>query len=187
MNQSKTHGKEVKQCVMRLIHRSLVCLGDLTRYKLELDLNWDPMVANRYYKMAIAIDPNIGMPHNQLATIAGGNNYGLDAIYYFLRRLISSLIALIKNNFRITISFLLLMYKCVLINDIIVIIFSTLCSEPFEKAEENLKRNILIYSTCTIENNSVHRCVSRLFSLLRLWDQENPNSDKINQECQVSA
>jgi hypothetical protein len=79
------------------------------------------------------------------------------------------------------------MYKYVLINDIIVIIFSTLCPEPFEKAEENLRRNILIYSTCTIENNSVHRCVSRLFSLLRLWDQENPNSDKINQECQVSV
>jgi len=79
------------------------------------------------------------------------------------------------------------MYKCFLINDTIVIIFSALCPEPFEKAEENLKRNVLIYSTCTLENNSVHRCASRLFSLLRLWDHDNPNSDKINQECQVSV
>jgi len=62
------------------------------------------MISNRYYKMAIAVDPNIGMPHNQLATIAGGNNYGLDAIYYFLRRLISSVV-LIKNNVHVTILF----------------------------------------------------------------------------------
>lgn len=88
MGQFKTHTKEVKQCVMRLIHRSLVCLGDLTRYKLELDSNWDPMIANRYYKMAIAIDPNIGMPYNQLGTIAGSKNYGLDAVYHYMKRLV---------------------------------------------------------------------------------------------------
>ncbi|EFN89814.1 protein SMG5 isoform X2 [Harpegnathos saltator] len=147
MEQPKlTHTKEVKQCVMRLIHRSLVCLGDLTRYKLELDSDWDPMIANRYYKMAIAIDPNIGMPHNQLGTIAGGKNYGLDAVYHYMR--------------------------CVL------------CPELFEGAEGNLKRSIITNSTCTDENNLVHHCVSRLFSLLRLWDYDNPNSDKINQECQ---
>ncbi|XP_072747458.1 nonsense-mediated mRNA decay factor SMG5 [Anoplolepis gracilipes] len=146
MGQFKTHTKEVKQCVMRLIHRSLVCLGDLTRYKLELDSNWDPMIANRYYKMAIAIDPNIGMPYNQLGTISGGKNYGLDAVYYYMK--------------------------------------SVLCSEPFEGAEGNLKRTIITYSLCTDENNSVHHCVTRLFSLLRLWDYENPNSDRINQECQ---
>lgn len=46
------------------------------------------MIANRYYKMAIAIDPNIGMPHNQLGTIAGNKNYGLDAVYHYMRRLV---------------------------------------------------------------------------------------------------
>lgn len=146
MGQLKTHTKEVKQCVMRLIHRSLVCLGDLTRYKLELDSNWDPMIANRYYKMAIAIDPNIGMPYNQLGTIAGSKKYGLDAVYHYMK--------------------------------------SVLCSEPFEGAEGNLKRTIITHSLCTDESNSVHHCVTRLFSLLRLWDYENPNSDRINQECQ---
>ncbi|XP_014484052.1 PREDICTED: protein SMG5 [Dinoponera quadriceps] len=141
-----TYTKEVKQWVMRLIHRSLVCLGDLTRYKLELDSDWDPMIANRYYKMAIAIDPNIGMPHNQLGTIAGSKNYGLDAVYHYMR--------------------------------------CSLCPEPFEGAEGNLKRTIITNSTCTDENNLAHHCVSRLFSLLHLWDYDNPNSDKINQECQ---
>lgn len=144
--QSKIHTKELKQCVMRLIHRSLVCLGDLSRYKLELNSNWDPMIANRYYQMAIAIDPNIGMPHNQLGTIAGNKNYGLDAVYHYMR--------------------------------------SVLCSEPFDGAEGNLKKIIITQSSYTDESNPVHHCVSRLFSLLRLWDYENPNSDKINQECQ---
>ncbi|XP_011645937.1 protein SMG5 [Pogonomyrmex barbatus] len=144
--QSKTHTKEVKQCVVRLIHRSLVCLGDLSRYKLEINSNWDPMIANRYYKMAIAIDPNIGMPHNQLGTIAGNKNYGLDAVYHYMR--------------------------------------SILCPEPFEGAEGNLKKIVITHSTYTDESNSVHHCVSRLFSLLRLWDFENPHSDRINQECQ---
>nr|XP_034195822.1 protein SMG5 isoform X2 [Osmia lignaria] len=145
-SQSKHHTEEVKQCVMRLIHRSLVCLGDLARYKLELDPYWDSMIANRYYKMAIAIDPNIGMPHNQLGTVAGNKNYGLDAVYHYMR--------------------------CVL------------CTEPFEGAEGNLKRAIVTHSICTDEKCPTHMCVSRLFSLLQLWDYDVPNSDRINQECQ---
>lgn len=62
---------------------------------------------------------------------------------------------------------------------------SVLCSEPFEGAEGNLSRCIITHSTCTDENNIVHQCVSRLFSLLRLWDYETPHSDRVNQECQV--
>ncbi|XP_076249730.1 smg5 nonsense mediated mRNA decay factor [Calliopsis andreniformis] len=145
-SQSKVHTEEAKQCVVRLIHRSLVCLGDLARYKLELDPYWDPMIAKRYYKMAIAIDPNIGMPHNQLGTIASNKNYGLDAVYHYMR--------------------------CVL------------CTEPFEGAEGNLKRAIVTNSICSNEKNAIHMCVSRLFSLLQLWDYDVPNSDRINQECQ---
>lgn len=146
ISQSKHHTEEAKQCVMRLIHRSLVCLGDLARYKLELDPYWDPLIAKRYYKMAIATDPNIGMPHNQMGTIAGNTNYGLDAVYHYMR--------------------------CIL------------CSEPFEGAEGNLKRAIVTHSTYTDEKYPTHVCVSRLFSLLQLWDYDVPNSNRINQECQ---
>lgn len=67
----------------------------------------------------------------------------------------------------------------------LLLFHSVLCIEPFEGAEDNLRRSIVNHIICTDENNSVHHCVSRLFSLLRLWDQENPNSDQINQECQV--
>ncbi|KAI4500806.1 hypothetical protein M0802_004017 [Mischocyttarus mexicanus] len=144
--QSKVHTKEVKQCIMRLVHRSLICLGDLTRYQLEIDPNWDPMIANRYYKMAICIDPNIGIAHNQLGTVAGNKNYGLDGVYHYMR--------------------------CVL------------CSEPFEGAEGNLKRIIVTHSSCPNDKSSVQHCISRLLSLLQLWDCDIPNSDRVNQEGQ---
>ncbi|XP_066600261.1 nonsense-mediated mRNA decay factor SMG5 [Prorops nasuta] len=146
VTQVKASTIEIQQCLMRLIHRSLVCLGDLARYKLTLDPNWDPMIAKRYYKMAIAIDPNIGMPHNQLGTIAGNRNYGLDAVYHYMRCL--------------------------------------LCSESFEGVEGNLEKAIATHSTCSDDKPSIYHCISRLLSLIQLWDLDIRNSDKINQECQ---
>ncbi|KAH0539216.1 protein SMG5 [Cotesia glomerata] len=86
----KFKSEEAQQCVIRIIHRSLICLGDLARYKLDLDPTWDPMIASRYYKMAITIDPNIGMPHNQLGTVAGIKNYGVDAVYHYMRCILCS-------------------------------------------------------------------------------------------------
>ncbi|XP_046418528.1 protein SMG5 [Neodiprion fabricii] len=88
--QSKMHTEEVRRCAIRFIHRSLICLGDLSRYKLDLDPCWDPKIATRYYKMAILIDPNIGMPHNQLGTMSGNKNFGLDAVYYYMRCMLCS-------------------------------------------------------------------------------------------------
>lgn len=81
----KLPSEEAKQCVIRTIHRSLICLGDLARYKLDLEPNWDPQIAARYYKMAITLDPTIGMPHNQLGTVSGNKNYGIDAVYHYMR------------------------------------------------------------------------------------------------------
>ncbi|KAG7187899.1 hypothetical protein KM043_013867 [Ampulex compressa] len=81
----KSYTEESRRCILRLVHRSLVCLGDLARYKLELESTSDPAIAKRYYKMAIAIDPSIGMPLNQLGTIAGDGNYGLDAVYHYTK------------------------------------------------------------------------------------------------------
>lgn len=101
ISQSKHHTEEAKQCVMRLIHRSLVCLGDLARYKLELDPYWDPLIAKRYYKMAIATDPNIGMPHNQMGTIAGNTNYGLDAVYHYMRWLEYLIISYLNKSIKL--------------------------------------------------------------------------------------
>ncbi|XP_043276793.1 protein SMG5 [Venturia canescens] len=85
VSQNKLLSEEVRQCAMKIIHRSLICLGDLARYRLDVDPSWDPLTATRYYKIAVSIDPNIGMPHNQLGTVAGNRNYGVDAVYHYMR------------------------------------------------------------------------------------------------------
>lgn len=85
-NASKGHSAEAQKCVTRIIHRSLICLGDLSRYQLDLDPSWDPQIAARYYKIAVTLDSKYGMPYNQLATVASNRNYGLDAVYNYMRR-----------------------------------------------------------------------------------------------------
>ncbi|XP_063983106.1 nonsense-mediated mRNA decay factor SMG5 [Diachasmimorpha longicaudata] len=142
----KLHSEESRQCAMKIVHRSLICLGDLARYKLDLDPNWDPMVATRYYKMAIAVDPNIGMSHNQLGTLAGNRNYGIDAVYHYLR--------------------------------------CTLCSEPFEGTEGNLKRVISTHFYYGKEKLPSQRCAARLFTLLQKWDKDSSSVERINEDCE---
>lgn len=77
---------EIKKAVTRLVHKFLVWLGDLERYRVDIDPDWDPQIASRYYKMAIAVDVKYGMPYNQLASVASNKNYGLDSVYYYMRR-----------------------------------------------------------------------------------------------------
>ena len=64
--------------------------------------------------------------------------------------------------------------------------FSILCREPFEGAEGNLKRVIIVHSFNGKEKCLTQCCVSRLLLLLQLWDNSPMNNDKINQESQVS-
>lgn len=63
-------------------------MGDLERYKIDLDPIWDSGVAIRLYEMAIALDTRHGMPHNQLGTLAGNKNSDLDAAFHYMRRYI---------------------------------------------------------------------------------------------------
>ncbi|XP_011496408.1 PREDICTED: protein SMG5 [Ceratosolen solmsi marchali] len=88
INPLKIQTAELKKCVFHFIHRSLVCLGDLARYRLDLDPNWDPQIATRYYKMAVAVNNKHGMPHNQMGTVASNRNYGLDAVYHYMRSIL---------------------------------------------------------------------------------------------------
>ncbi|XP_014218469.1 protein SMG5 [Copidosoma floridanum] len=147
LSSKKVHSTDAKKCVSHFIHRSLICLGDLARYRLDLDPSWDPQIATRYYKMAIVLNTKYGMPHNQLGTVASNKNYGLDAVYYYMR--------------------------------------SLLCAEPFELAEGNLKRTIIVHSLNGKEKCSTHSCVARLLLLLQLWDNSSTNIDKINEESQI--
>lgn len=69
-----------KDCV----HRCLIYLGDLCRYKLEIYPNWDSTLAVRYYYQALSFKPEYGMPHNQMGTLASNQNRTLDAVYHYM-------------------------------------------------------------------------------------------------------
>lgn len=63
--------------------------------------------------------------------------------------------------------------------------FSSLCNEPFESAETNLKRAIAMYRQTKVSDSMIHSCIVKLFHLLQLWNNEVLNYEHINQESQV--
>ncbi|XP_066994080.2 nonsense-mediated mRNA decay factor SMG5 [Anabrus simplex] len=67
------------------LHRCLVYLGDLSRYFLDLHPRWDTGLPLRYYLQALNMNSEIGMPHNQLGTLSGNQNYSVDAAYHYMR------------------------------------------------------------------------------------------------------
>lgn len=66
-------------------HRCLVYLGDLARYQNELAGVEAEQLAERFYHQALSVSPHIGMPFNQLGTLAGSKFYNVEATYYYLR------------------------------------------------------------------------------------------------------
>lgn len=84
-NNGSVSPENVPEWVEISIHRCLIFLGDLTRYKLEIYPNWDHGLAIRYYLQAINFKPEYGMPHNQLGTLATNLNYSLDSAYHYIR------------------------------------------------------------------------------------------------------
>ncbi|XP_077183135.1 nonsense-mediated mRNA decay factor SMG5 [Paroedura picta] len=66
-------------------HRCLVYLGDLGRYQNELAGVDTELLAERFYYQALSVAPQIGMPFNQLGTLAGSKFYNVEATYCYLR------------------------------------------------------------------------------------------------------
>ncbi|CAH2327213.1 SMG5 [Pelobates cultripes] len=66
-------------------HRCLVYLGDLARYQNELALVDTEKLAERFYYQALTVAPQIGMPFNQLGTLAGSKYYHVEATYCYMR------------------------------------------------------------------------------------------------------
>ena len=81
------------------LHRCFTALGDLSRYRIEFEElqgqtgNKESAisVARMYYNDALLIEPQNGMPFNQLAALASNENFGLDSVYFYLRCLISDI------------------------------------------------------------------------------------------------
>ncbi|CAH1254258.1 SMG5 [Branchiostoma lanceolatum] len=82
---SQCQDEKVREWAKRACHRCLIYLGDLARYQQEFDGVRSEMMAARYYHQAIAMFPDLGMPHNQLGTLAGTSNHGVDAAYHYMR------------------------------------------------------------------------------------------------------
>ena len=80
---------ELRLAVLLSCHRTLVRLGDLSRYRetelVAKERNWGPAIG--YYNLAEAIRPSSGASHNQLAVIALADGNHLRAIYHLYRAL----------------------------------------------------------------------------------------------------
>ncbi|KAL8890946.1 MAG: hypothetical protein Q9215_001947 [Flavoplaca cf. flavocitrina] len=80
---------EFQHAILRSCHRTLIHLGDLSRYReSEIDSrngkkNWQPAID--YYDLAIAIKPSSGTPHNQLAIIARIRGNSMRTLYHLYR------------------------------------------------------------------------------------------------------
>ncbi|XP_072917459.1 nonsense-mediated mRNA decay factor SMG5 [Hemitrygon akajei] len=77
-------GKEMEWAQMAC-HRCLMYLGDLARYQNELAGVDTEQLAERFYYQSLSVAPHVGMPFNQLGTLAGSKYYNVEATYYYLR------------------------------------------------------------------------------------------------------
>lgn len=81
------HNSKAKEWASQAIYRSLVYMGDLARYLLDLpytQFNYRNL-AFEFYKSASRNQPENGLPFNQLATLAGNRNHNLDAVCNYMR------------------------------------------------------------------------------------------------------
>lgn len=74
----------LKEILTRMLHKFLICLGDLARYQIEYDPNGCTKLAYKYYQQSLILLHSNGMPLNQLGTLYCSENYGCDAAYYYL-------------------------------------------------------------------------------------------------------
>ena len=80
---------ELRNELLLSCHRTLVRLGDLSRYRetelISKDRNWGPAIG--YYNLATTIRPSSGASHNQLAVMALADANHLRATYHLYRAL----------------------------------------------------------------------------------------------------
>lgn len=69
------------------LHRCLTCLGDLTRYMLDLPSSPPHSLSVRYYLQALHYQPDSGLTHSNLATVYSTNDQPLLAVAHYLRAL----------------------------------------------------------------------------------------------------
>jgi len=91
-NISKEHLKscEAKEDLLESVQRILVWLGDLSRYKYDLGISENLIIAHRFYQQAIIVNPSNGLPFNQLGTLTGhDDSRTVEAIFYYTRSIVA--------------------------------------------------------------------------------------------------
>lgn len=75
----------IHEWAMKACHRCLVCLGDIARYQQDFDNGLSSVMSERFYQQALTLYPDIGMPHNQLGTLASSRYFHCEAAYHYIR------------------------------------------------------------------------------------------------------
>lgn len=73
----------IDQWALGTCYKILLCLGDLGRYLVEH--GGSRPFAERFYQLALLLKPNVGLPLNQIGSLAGHSWWGLTAAYYYYR------------------------------------------------------------------------------------------------------
>ncbi|SPP82620.1 telomerase-binding protein EST1A [Drosophila guanche] len=79
-----------ESAVKVVAQRLLICLGDLSRYRVNYVQGTDYLEAARYYHRAQELVPGNGTPYNQLAIVSIFHHKRFDAVYYYVRSLLTS-------------------------------------------------------------------------------------------------
>ncbi|XP_017020555.1 telomerase-binding protein EST1A [Drosophila kikkawai] len=79
-----------ESAVKVVAQRLLICLGDLSRYRVNHVQATDYLEAAKYYQKAQELVPGNGVPYNQLAVISIYHHKRFDAVYFYMRSLLTS-------------------------------------------------------------------------------------------------
>lgn len=89
-SQSSAGSQGFRENVLQSCHRTLIYLGDLSRYRAsdQLDAKPDYGPAIGYYGLACSLNPSNGMGHHQQAVVALEQKNHLRAIYHLFRAVV---------------------------------------------------------------------------------------------------
>ncbi|KAG8223141.1 hypothetical protein J437_LFUL000563, partial [Ladona fulva] len=147
------------------VHRCLVYLGDLNRYLSDLHPCWDSALSTRYYYQALSLNPEIGMPHNQLGTLASTQNHSVDASYHYMRCLVC------PQSFEGAEGNLLRMLEK---NNVWLEAHLVRISESQLKGENQVGPS---------QEEQIHVCLARFLSLIGAWFFDKTPALDMNQLC----
>lgn len=83
--------KETREDLMESAQKILVWLGDLSRYRNDLEISNSVITSERFYHQAILFNSNTGLPYNQLGTLTSHDpSRGFESIFYYTRSMKAS-------------------------------------------------------------------------------------------------